>query len=99
MSDLTELTIADIRDGLGAKKFSATELTDAYLEAIAAHNARFNAFIAVTPEIARDQAKASDARIASGEAGAREGVPIGIKDLYCRPMNRPSRPISSPMAR
>jgi len=83
MSDLTELTIADIRDGLGAKKFSATELTDAYLEAIAAHNARFNAFIAVTPEIARDQAKASDARIASGEAGALEGVPIGIKDLYC----------------
>ena len=83
MSELTSLTIAAIRDGLAAKSFSALELTDAYLAAIDRANDRLNAYIAVTPDKARDMARASDARIASGEAGALEGVPIGVKDLFC----------------
>src|SRR5690606_2406837 len=41
-----------------------------------------NAYVAVTPDQAREMAKASDARIASGEAGALEGIPLGIKDLF-----------------
>ncbi len=83
MSDLTSVTIAGIRDGLAAKSFSALELTDAYLGAIDKANDKFNTYIVLTPDHARAMAKASDARIASGDAGALEGVPLGIKDLFC----------------
>ena len=83
MTDLTELTVSEIRDGLAAKDFSAVELTDAYLAAIDAFNERFNAYVAVTPDRAREMAIASDARIATGEARPLEGVPVGVKDLYC----------------
>ncbi|MCW2307399.1 Asp-tRNA(Asn)/Glu-tRNA(Gln) amidotransferase subunit GatA [Rhodobium gokarnense] len=83
MTDLTELTVSEIRDGLAAKDFSALELTDAYLAAIDAFNGRFNAYVAVTPDEAREMAIASDARIATGEVRPLEGVPVGVKDLYC----------------
>lgn len=82
MTDLTHLTIADARDGLQKKDFSAVELTEAYLSAINDAD-ELNAFITKTPEKALSMAKASDVRIASGEAGALEGIPLGIKDLYC----------------
>jgi aspartyl-tRNA(Asn)/glutamyl-tRNA(Gln) amidotransferase subunit A len=82
MTDLTSLTIAQAREKLLSKEVSAVELTDAYIKAIEAANPVLNAYVAVTPEIAREQAKASDARIAAGEAGALEGIPLGIKDLF-----------------
>ena len=82
MSDLTRLTIAEARDQLAARTISAPELTDAYLSAIDAANEKFNAFITVTPDKARAMAKASDEKIASGNAGALEGIPLGIKDLF-----------------
>ena len=82
MSELTSLTIAEARDKLRAKDITATELTEAYLSAIDAANGQLNAYIAVTPEKARDMAKASDARLAAGNAGALEGIPLGIKDLF-----------------
>ncbi len=82
MTELTKLTIAEARTKLRAKEFSATELTDAYLAAIDAANARFNAYVAVTHDKARAMAKASDARLANGEGGALEGIPLGIKDLF-----------------
>ena len=81
MTSLTALTISAARDGLRQKAFSALELTDAYLAAI--ERARtLNAFIVETPEQARAMARASDVRIARGEAGALEGIPLGIKDLF-----------------
>ncbi len=83
MNDLTGLTIAAIREGLAKRDFSALELTDAYLEVIDAANPLLNAYIVVTAEKARDMARASDQRIAAGEARALEGVPLGIKDLFC----------------
>ena len=83
MTDLTKLTLAEARDGLGAKKFSATELAQAFLAAIEAGNRPLNAYVLPTPEHALGQAKASDARIAKGEARPLEGLPLGIKDLYC----------------
>jgi aspartyl-tRNA(Asn)/glutamyl-tRNA(Gln) amidotransferase subunit A len=81
MSDLTRLTIAEARDALAKKEFSAVELTEAYIEAMEAHR-DLNAYIIETPEKAREMAKASDGRIAAGTAGALEGIPLGIKDLF-----------------
>lgn len=82
MTDLTELSLAQARDGLRAKKFSALELTDAYLAAMAQAGV-LNCYITETPERAREMARASDSRIASGKAGALEGIALGIKDLFC----------------
>ena len=83
MSDLTRLTLAEARDGLTKKSFSATELVDAHLAAIEAANPALNAYVLETPEHARAKAKESDARIAKGEARALEGLPLGNKDLFC----------------
>jgi aspartyl-tRNA(Asn)/glutamyl-tRNA(Gln) amidotransferase subunit A len=82
MTDLTHLTIAEARDRLAGKDFTSVELTEAYLSAIDAFNPKFNAYVSVTHDKARSMAKASDARRASGKAGALEGIPLGIKDLY-----------------
>jgi aspartyl-tRNA(Asn)/glutamyl-tRNA(Gln) amidotransferase subunit A len=82
MTHLTDLTIAEARKGLAAKDFTAVELTDAHIAAMEAH-AGLNAFVTPTPERAREMAAASDARIARGEAGAMEGIPLAIKDLFC----------------
>jgi aspartyl-tRNA(Asn)/glutamyl-tRNA(Gln) amidotransferase subunit A len=81
MSTLTGLTIAAARDGLRKKEFSATELTDAYLAAMEAARS-LNAYIVETPDKARAMARASDARLAGGQAGPLEGIPLGIKDLF-----------------
>lgn len=83
MTDLTKLTLAQARDGLAKKEFTAIELTDAHLRAIEAANGALNAYVLVTPEHARAQAKESDKRLAAGKAGALEGLPLGNKDLFC----------------
>ncbi len=83
MTDLTKLTLAEARDGLVAKKFSATELTQAFIKAIDAANPHLNAYVLETPEHALAQAKTSDERLAKGQARPLEGLPIGNKDLFC----------------
>ncbi len=81
MTDLTSLTLADAREGLAQKSFTALELTDAHLAAM--EKARvLNAYVLETPEQARAQAKAADATIARGEAGLLAGIPLGVKDLF-----------------
>ncbi len=82
MTDLTSLTLAQAQDALRKKEFSATELANAHLAAMAKARA-LNAFVLETPERAREMAKASDARLAKGDGGPLEGLPLGIKDLYC----------------
>lgn len=82
LTALTALTIAEARDKLKAKTITAAELTDAYLSAIDAANATINAYVTVTHDQARAMAKASDERLAKGEVGALEGIPLGIKDLF-----------------
>jgi aspartyl-tRNA(Asn)/glutamyl-tRNA(Gln) amidotransferase subunit A len=79
----TSLTIAAARRALDAKQISATELTRAHVEAVEALNPRLNALITVTAELAMEQARASEARIARGEGGPLEGLPLAIKDLFC----------------
>jgi aspartyl-tRNA(Asn)/glutamyl-tRNA(Gln) amidotransferase subunit A len=82
MTDLTSLTLAEARDGLVKKSFTALELTDAHLAAIEAARV-LNAYVLETPEQARGMARAADVRIAGGEGGPLEGLPLGIKDLFC----------------
>ncbi|MBS7544795.1 Asp-tRNA(Asn)/Glu-tRNA(Gln) amidotransferase subunit GatA [Ancylobacter oerskovii] len=81
MSELTRLTLTAAHEGLAQGHFTATELTQAYLDAIEAAGA-LNAYVLATPEKALEMAKASDARLASGEAGPLEGIPLGVKDNY-----------------
>ena len=83
MTKLTDLTIADARDGLRAKSFSAVDIAQAHIDAIEAANAAINAFVLPTPELALAMAQESDARLRKGEGGALEGIPLGIKDLFC----------------
>ncbi len=82
MTDLTKLSLADARKGLKDKSFTALELTDAYIGAIDAANSKLNAYVATTPDQARDMARASDEKLAQGQGGALEGIPLGIKDLF-----------------
>lgn len=81
MTDLTSLTLADARDGLKAKSFTALELTDAHLVAIEQARA-LNAYVLETPDEARMMARAADIKIGKGEGGPLGGIPLGIKDLF-----------------
>jgi aspartyl-tRNA(Asn)/glutamyl-tRNA(Gln) amidotransferase subunit A len=83
VTDLNKMTLAQARDGLRKKDFTATELTQAFLAAIEAGNSALNAFVLPTPELALAQAKESDKRLASGDARELEGLPLGNKDLFC----------------
>lgn len=82
MTELTKLTIRQTIDGLKSKKFSSTEVTSAYIKNIE-QNRRLNAFITDSFDLALTQAKKSDEKIAAGNAGDLEGIPLGIKDLFC----------------
>src|SRR6201999_2270386 len=82
MTSPTDFTLAEARDAVRAKKISSVELTKAFVGAVEAARP-LNAFVTETPERALDMAKASDARIAKGEGGALEGLPLAIKDLFC----------------
>lgn len=79
---LNTLTIADARDKLRTREITSVELTEACLGAVEQSGA-LNAFVHNTPEIAREQAAAADKRLASGDAPAMCGIPVGIKDLFC----------------
>ena len=78
MSALTDLSLAEMKAGLDARQFSAVELAQAHLDAMAA-NRHLNAFIVETPELALTQAKAVDDGKLSGPLA---GIPLGIKDLF-----------------
>ncbi|MSP48567.1 MAG: Asp-tRNA(Asn)/Glu-tRNA(Gln) amidotransferase subunit GatA [Alphaproteobacteria bacterium] len=79
---LTHMSIAEARDALKAKKISSAELTGAHLDAMAKTRG-LNAFVTETPERARADAARADAALAKGAGGALEGIPLGIKDLFC----------------
>ena len=82
MTDLTKLTISQALDGLKSKQFSAVELNKAYIAEMEKSRA-INAYVLETPEIALKQAAVSDEKYALGTNGALEGIPMGIKDLFC----------------
>ncbi len=78
-----QLTLAEIAQGLAAKKFSSVELTQSLLARIAQMDPQLNSFITVTQDSALLQAQAADARRAAGETGALLGAPLAHKDLFC----------------
>ncbi len=82
MTDLTRLTLTEARDLIKTRKVSALELTNAFLAAVEAARG-LNAYVLETPDEARAMAAACDQRIAAGTAGPLEGIPLGIKDLFC----------------
>ena len=81
MSNLLDLTAVQARNGLAAGDFTSVELTTAYLEA-ASQTVGLNNYVAMAEDTAMDMAAKSDAAYASNTAGALEGLPIGVKDLF-----------------
>jgi aspartyl-tRNA(Asn)/glutamyl-tRNA(Gln) amidotransferase subunit A len=82
MENLAKLTIAEVKAGLAAKKFSAVEVAEAATKFAAAENPKTNGYITLSPELALEAAKAVDEKIARGEdPGLLGGVPIGVKDV------------------
>jgi aspartyl-tRNA(Asn)/glutamyl-tRNA(Gln) amidotransferase subunit A len=83
MTDVTDLGVAGIRDGVRRGDFSATEVADAFVVRVSRAKA-LNAFLVETPEHALAAAREADAARAAGEAlKPLAGVPIGMKDLFC----------------
>lgn len=83
MADITSLSIAELSKGLNNKEFSSTEVTKAYIEKME-NGRKYNAFITETAEYALRQAAESDKRISGGKRlSDLDGVPLGIKDLFC----------------
>ena len=82
MTKLTDLTIASALEGLNKKDFTAQELVGAHVTAAEAARP-LNCFITETFEQAIEDAKDSDARRQGNKALALDGIPIGMKDLFC----------------
>jgi hypothetical protein len=82
VAEITDLGVAEIRDGFRGGEFSAREVADAYNTAIAEADT-LNCFIVTTPEKAVEAAEEADRALASGDVAPLSGVPLGIKDLFC----------------
>ena len=78
-----EKSLAELSSALHSKAISSVELTELYLKRVEQHDGTLNSFITVTPELALEQARAADARLADGTAGPLTGIPIAHKDLFC----------------
>ena len=83
MTNLTELTLTRIRDGVAKGDFKAVEVAEAFNAAVAGAQEALNAFIVTTPDAALAAAAKVDADRAAGkQLGKLAGVPIGMKDLF-----------------
>jgi aspartyl-tRNA(Asn)/glutamyl-tRNA(Gln) amidotransferase subunit A len=78
--DLKNLTVAQARKDLDAKKYSSLDLTNAYLDEIAKKNGEIHAYLEVWEQSARAEAKAADERIAKGQSAPLLGIPVAMKD-------------------
>ena len=82
MNEVTSWSLHKARAALRAGEISAQELTQAHLDAVC-KAAALNAFSLFTPERALEMAQQSDQRLLKGEGGALEGIPLGVKDMFC----------------
>jgi aspartyl-tRNA(Asn)/glutamyl-tRNA(Gln) amidotransferase subunit A len=79
---LTNLTLTQAKEALLKKECSAVELTQAFIQRMEDKRS-LNAYITETPDLALAQAKEADINLAKGTARPLEGLPLGIKDLFC----------------
>ena len=79
-ADLSGLSVAELEAALAARRLSATELAQSFLDRIAASDC--NAFIDVRPDLTLAQARAADERLSKGERGPLLGVPVAHKDIF-----------------
>ena len=115
MTDLTDLGVAAIRDGVRDGAFSAREVAEAFNAAVEKGRA-LNAYTVETPDDALAAAEAADKARSGGELKPLSGIPLGIKDLFAtkgiattagsriltglsRPMKAPSAPTCAGQAR
>jgi aspartyl-tRNA(Asn)/glutamyl-tRNA(Gln) amidotransferase subunit A len=82
MSDLINLNIKEAKKLLKKREISAVELTEAFLDR-ARSCSDLNAFVLLTPDIALKQASAADEKYKNATEGIIEGIPLGIKDIFC----------------
>ncbi|MCY4038102.1 MAG: Asp-tRNA(Asn)/Glu-tRNA(Gln) amidotransferase subunit GatA [Hyphomicrobiales bacterium] len=82
MSEITQWSLHRLREALRKKEVSAVEAARAHIDAIDGAGA-LNAVTTPTPERAIEMAEQSDKRLAGGEGGALEGIPLGVKDMFC----------------
>ncbi len=82
MNDITKLTLHETRDLLLKKEMTAEDVTLAYIKKME-EGRKYNAYVLETPELALEGAKEADIRYQNGTARPLEGMPIGIKDIYC----------------
>ena len=82
-NSLVGIPITEARELLAKKEVTSEELTRATLDRIRAVESRTKAFVTVTEELALDQARAADARIAEGSDGPLTGIPMQLKDNMC----------------
>ncbi|MGC8791830.1 MAG: Asp-tRNA(Asn)/Glu-tRNA(Gln) amidotransferase subunit GatA [Bryobacteraceae bacterium] len=81
-SEIRELTVERVRDGLRKRRFSAVELAQAALEFAQAENPKTNAYLHFCPERALEAARRVDEKLAAGEdPGPLAGVPVAVKDV------------------
>ena len=82
MTDFSHLSIHETITCLKRKDFSVSELIDFHVSSM--ENGReLNAFVTETADIAREKAIDSDNRYLKGEENLLDGIPIGIKDMFC----------------
>lgn len=82
MTKLNNLTIIQAKQGLEKKDFSVKELVQSHLDSMQEQK-DLNAYVLNTEELALKNAEKSQKKIDQGEAGLLEGIPVGVKDLYC----------------
>lgn len=79
--EVETLTIAELAPRIKTGAVSPVELTELYLQRIEKLNPLLNAYVTVTAENARSQAKVAESEISAGKyRGALHGIPIAIKD-------------------
>ena len=81
MSELWRLTAHEAHEGLRRREFTSVELTESVLERVARVEPTINAYITLTAELALEQAREADAKLAAGTATPLTGIPVGVKDL------------------
>ena len=74
-------TLRQLRDGLAAGTYSASELADHYLKLARASDS--NAFITIDETGARRAAQAADEAHQRGDGGPLNGLPVAHKDIFC----------------